>query len=194
MEPRRAAAPAPARASAGASRAATPAASGPPWPRQAPSRPHPRGHPCPAERASERRGGDRRPLEDGRAHSRRCRRRRTTFPTRGCVTGRHVRGRRGRSRPARERRPRAQSAALRPAERTTPSPPSRPASQRLAGRPGAFVRLLTRPGPAGIRPVASGTRGGGGQYAIRESAALLVLHGRGKLRPPGSEVGECRVN
>lgn len=190
MEPRRAAAPAPARASAGASRAATPAASGPPRPRQAPSRPHPRGRPCPAERASERRGGDPRPLEDSRAHSRRCRRRRTTFPTRGCVTGRHVRGRRGRSRPARERRPRVQSAALRPAERTTPSPPSRPASQRLAGRPGAFVRLLTRPGPAGIRPVASGTRGGGGQYAVRKSAALLVLHGRGKLRPPRSEVGE----
>ncbi|XP_037066487.1 serine/arginine repetitive matrix protein 1-like [Peromyscus leucopus] len=124
-----------------------------PRPRRAPSRPHAKGRSFP----DEHRAGDPRPLEVGRAHSRRRRRRRrTTFPTRGCVTGRHVRGRRGSSRPARERRPQAQSAALRPAERTTPSSPSRSASQRLAGRPGAFVRLLTRPGLAGIRPVARG--------------------------------------
>ncbi|XP_051051896.1 translation initiation factor IF-2-like [Phodopus roborovskii] len=152
--PRRAAAPAPARASAGASRAATPAASGPPRPRQAPSRPHPRGRPFPAERAPRR---EIRVLSETAVRGRPRRRHRTTFPTRGCVTGRHVRGRRGSSRPARERRPRAQSAALRPAERTTPSPPSRPASQRLAGRSG----LRTRPGLAGIRPVARGPRGGG---------------------------------
>lgn len=157
MEPRRAAAPAPARASERARERAR-GRHGPrprrppglPRPRRAPSRPHAKGRPFP----DQHRAGDPRPLQVGRAHSRR--RRRTTFPTRGCVTRRHVRGRRGSSRPAREHRPQAQSAALRPAERTTPSSPSRSASQRLAGRPGAFVRLLTRPGLAGIRPVARG--------------------------------------
>ncbi|XP_036061504.1 translation initiation factor IF-2-like isoform X2 [Onychomys torridus] len=165
MEPRRAAAPAPARASerggvTGRDPGGLRAFPGPAGPRAVRTR---RGRPFP----DEHRAGDPRPLEVGRAHSRRRRRRRTTFPTRGCVTGRHVRGRRGSSRPARERRPQAQSAALRPAERTTPSSPSRSASQRLAGRPGAFVRLLTRPGLAGIRPVASGTRGGGGGLVCR---------------------------
>nr|XP_021484882.1 uncharacterized protein LOC110542665 [Meriones unguiculatus] len=86
-------------------------------------------------------------------------------PTRGCVTGRHVRGRRGSS-PARPRA-QAQSAALRPAGRTTPSPPPPPRLPDPCGAPGAFVRRRTRPGPTGIRPVARGTRGGGGGGPVR---------------------------
>lgn len=78
--------------------------------------------------------GDPRLRRDGRAHSRR-RRRRTTFPTRGCVTGDTFAAGADRARPARERRPWVQTAALRPAECTTPWTPPRSASQPLAGRP-----------------------------------------------------------
>lgn len=87
---------------------------------------------------------------DGRAHSRR---RRTTFPTRGCVTGRHVRGRRGSS-PA---RPRAQAVGpdCRPEARRVhdtldAAAPRLPAA---CGAPEAFARRLTRPASARIRPV-----------------------------------------
>lgn len=182
MEPRPAAAPAPARASAGASRAATPAASRPPRPGAARTR---GGRPLPAER----RFGDPRSLRVGRAHSRR----RTTFPTRGCVTGRHVRGRRGAS-PARPRA-QAQSAALRPAGRTTPRPrppPPRPASQLLEGRPGRSCGI----GPAQARPGFVRLTAGREEEGLcvgRGSAALQLPHRQGKLRLPGKEVGKCRV-
>lgn len=167
MEPRPAAAPAPARASAGASRGATPAASGPPWPRQAPRGPYRRG----CSFLVERRVRDPRLLRDGRAHSR-CRRR-TTFPTRGCVTGRHVRGRRGSS-PA---RPRAQAAGpeCRPEARRVHDTLAAAAPRLLAacGAPKAFVRRLTRPDTARIRPFAGKTRGGGPVRRPRKRCLLL---------------------
>lgn len=116
-----------------------------------------------------------RPLAGGWGAYRR-RRRRTTFPTRGCVTGRRVPGQRGSGaqRPARARGPRGQSAALRPARDTTLSRPG-----RRAPSPGASLRAGLCSPPAGVR-----------------DAPGAFVGGRASAKPPpalSGKLGEWRV-